>query len=414
MIFLNRNKFFKRYLPLILSVVLLVAAFGTYFVLNQSKQASASWFSSSQGTWNYRQKITINHKMVNQATGTTTPLLNFPILVSLPANALTKSVNNGGHVGLDSGYDIVFTSGDGKTKLAHEIESYASTTGAIIAWVKIPSLSSKTDTTIYMYYGNASESGNEQNATAVWSNSFADVYHLASSAAPIDSTGTSNGTNHSTTNTTGQIGGAAAFTSTQYIDAGSLGTFGSQRNNPFTVSMWVYTITSSSQENILGSVDNNGNGQNQLQIKVNSKSDGGLLAGSVRVINSSNDASPKQVAGATDANSFSANSWHNISAVVTSASNTIVIYVDGIAQPVIYRTQTTPASFSNFSTNTMFVGATNSAGSVSGNFSGNLDEVKFSTTARSPDWIKTEYNNQSSPSTFETFRRGGDTAERAN
>ena len=31
-------------------------------------------------------------------------------------------MNNGGHVGLDTGYDIVFTSGDGKTKYAHEIE----------------------------------------------------------------------------------------------------------------------------------------------------------------------------------------------------------------------------------------------------------------------------------------------------
>jgi len=47
-----------------------------------------------------------------------------------------KAHCNGGHVGLDTGYDIVFTSGDGKTKYAHEIESY-------------------------------SETGNEQNATGV-------------------------------------------------------------------------------------------------------------------------------------------------------------------------------------------------------------------------------------------------------
>jgi hypothetical protein len=31
-----------------------------------------------------------------------------------------------------------------------------------------------------------------------------------------------------------------------------------------------------------------------------------------------------------------------------------------------------------------------------------LDEVRTSTTARSADWIKTVYNNQSSPSTFYT------------
>jgi RHS repeat-associated protein len=33
-------------------------------------------------------------------------------------------------------------------------------------------------------------------------------------------------------------------------------------------------------------------------------------------------------------------------------------------------------------------------------FNGNIDEVRSSKTARSADWIKTEYNNQKSPSTF--------------
>ncbi len=36
-------------------------------------------------------------------------------------------------------------------------------------------------------------------------------------------------------------------------------------------------------------------------------------------------------------------------------------------------------------------------------FNGNLDEVSVSNIAQSGDWIKTEYNNQGSPSTFYTF-----------
>ena len=119
--------------------VLLVLVATSIVVLPSLTQAS--WFGQGGGAtrvWNYRQKIVINHKMVSPVGKST--LTNFPVEISIPANALTKSMNNGGHVGLDSGYDIVFTSGDGKTKYAHEIESYASTTGAIIAWVKIPSV----------------------------------------------------------------------------------------------------------------------------------------------------------------------------------------------------------------------------------------------------------------------------------
>jgi hypothetical protein len=38
---------------------------------------------------------------------------------------------------------------------------------------------------------------------------------------------------------------------------------------------------------------------------------------------------------------------------------------------------------------------------------GDIDEFRISTLVRSADWIKTEYNNQSSPSTFETFGSEG-------
>ena len=58
-----------------------------------------------------------------------------------------------------TGNDILFTSSDGVTKLAHEIEIYTSATGRLTAWVKVPTLSTSADTVIYMYYGNASANG---------------------------------------------------------------------------------------------------------------------------------------------------------------------------------------------------------------------------------------------------------------
>ena len=53
----------------------------------------------------------------------------------------------------DDGGDIYFTSSGGSTKLSHEIEKFDSSTGNLVAWVKVPNLSSSTDTILYMYYG---------------------------------------------------------------------------------------------------------------------------------------------------------------------------------------------------------------------------------------------------------------------
>ncbi|MCL5667080.1 MAG: hypothetical protein M1383_04910 [Patescibacteria group bacterium] len=66
MSFIARNKFLNKYLPLILSAILLVTAYGAYFVAQKSKTAESAWFTSSStaGTWNYRQRIVIDHTKV--------------------------------------------------------------------------------------------------------------------------------------------------------------------------------------------------------------------------------------------------------------------------------------------------------------------------------------------------------------
>ena len=64
------------------------------------------------------------------------------------------------------GSDIVFTAGDGVTKVSHEIESYNSATGQLTAWVNVPAVSPSADTVIYLYYGNSS-APNQQNAAGM-------------------------------------------------------------------------------------------------------------------------------------------------------------------------------------------------------------------------------------------------------
>ena len=104
-------------------------------------------------------------------------ITNFPMLFSVTDSNL-KSTGNGGYVGKSDGTDIFFTASDGSTKLNHELESYNASTGPVIAWVQIPSLSPTSDTTIYVYYGNSSAS-DQQNKTGVWDSNYKGCLALA-------------------------------------------------------------------------------------------------------------------------------------------------------------------------------------------------------------------------------------------
>ena len=66
--------------------------------------------------------------------------------------------------------------------LSHEIERYGSATGALVAWVKVPSLPSATDTVLFMYYSNGSATS-QQDATNVWDSNYKAVWHLKENAA---------------------------------------------------------------------------------------------------------------------------------------------------------------------------------------------------------------------------------------
>ena len=50
------------------------------------------------------------------------------------------------------GRDFVFTQSDGLTELSHEIEKFDNTTGEVIAWVKLPTMSASSTTEMYIYY----------------------------------------------------------------------------------------------------------------------------------------------------------------------------------------------------------------------------------------------------------------------
>jgi hypothetical protein len=188
----------------------------------------SDWYNAS---WIFRKKITIDHTKVGDN------LTDFPVLVSLNSDAdLASDARN-------DGYDILFTSANGTTKLNHEIEQFDGNTGKLIAWVGVTSLSSSADTIIYMYYGNPS-SADQQNPTGVWNSSYQAVWHLketsgGSGAMKDSTTNANNGTdvNSPTLGAAGKIGNGTGFDGTNdYIRVGDAASL--DLSGDFTVQLW--------------------------------------------------------------------------------------------------------------------------------------------------------------------------------
>ena len=176
-----------------------------------------NWYNNN---WKYRKKITIDNTKVDAT------LTDFPVLVSLTTDDNLK--NNA----RSDGFDILFTLSDGETKLKHEIEKYTNGIGRLISWVELPSVSSSTDTDIYMYYGYSS-AGDQSDAANVWDSNYKMVQHMkdATTSTILDSTannndGTKKAANEPIVTTSGKIGDAQVFDGTDdYIkinDAASL------------------------------------------------------------------------------------------------------------------------------------------------------------------------------------------------
>jgi len=104
-------------------------------------------------------------------------LVGFPFLIEIANDAKLKHKTYGGSVENINGYDIIFKDAM-HNPLAHELEYYDGSTGSLIAWVKIPTLSILTNTIIYMEYGDPGISGPTENKVAVWDSHFKGVYHL--------------------------------------------------------------------------------------------------------------------------------------------------------------------------------------------------------------------------------------------
>ncbi len=332
--------------------------------------------------YDYTSPVTIDHTKV-PSTQT-----DFPVLVSI-TDARFKDVAHSGHVQNTSGYDIRPFSDTGcQFPLTFELERYNGSTGEVVMWVKISSLSSSSDTVIYLGYGNSSINTDGSSAST-WSNGFLGVYHLKDGTTlnVNSATGSNNGTNHSATAVAGQIDGAGGFVSasTQYIDLST-----GIAPGKITLSAWVKATSFPNAYNGV-IVRSNAAYTSYAMLFVNS---GGKL--SCYAYRSGGSAGLNY--DGTGSHTLSSGTWYYLTMTYTGdTSGVLTGYVNAASDAT---TGSTLADLA-ITAGTTHIG--NDTNTVSRGWNGTLDEARVSSVDRSANWITTEYNNQNDPSTFETL-----------
>jgi len=327
-----------------------------YITMTGNKVVTAVFVWTQTNWWNpewkYRRTVTIDRTKVSG------DLTDFPILIEITDASLAQRAQSDGD-------DIVFTDTN-NVKLSHEIELYDSTTGHLIAWVKVPYLSSTTDTVLYIYYGNPS-CGNQQDPMGVWDANYKLVMHLDEEAGILyDSTENgNNGTPYGSLaqGATGYIGKSVEFNG-GYIQLPRIMTTETQ----FTFSAWIYP-RSGSRYVICEWLSYQGA---FLQVS----SDGRYIEFYINNV-------------IVSSTSITLNNWYYI--VGTYDGTTARLYVNN----------RTPTSKST--SNPIWPSQNTYIGDRSDHvrkFYGFIDEVRISNIARSAAWILTEYNNQLNPATF--------------
>ncbi|KPK38533.1 MAG: hypothetical protein AMJ69_08220, partial [Gammaproteobacteria bacterium SG8_47] len=334
--------------------------------------------------YSYSKSITIDHTKVGNA-GAPATLSSFPMLYKVTDPDL-RTTANGGHVTSASGFDIIFKDSGGTT-LDHEIEKYVPTTGELVAWVRVPTLNTQTsgsNTVITIYYGDSSVVTSQENATGVWDSNFVGIWHLK------ESSGTGSYLLNSKQNAYHGDPSGSSFLANAKIAGGQQGGVIDMDNGntllggdtAFTLSFWGYPNYASdsawqsdgerwffTSDSIWGwriarrSYDPAGTGWIQADVR---------LSSGTNYLN--------------DAGNLLRAQWNHF--VINYDGAALRLYINGglASQSTGYTGQALNAN------TTWPVFELGDPGSP--NY---IDEFRYSRSARSAHWVKTEYNNQNAP-----------------
>jgi signal peptidase I len=337
----------------------------------EDRTGGTGWYSAAP--WTRRIAVTVPAGRVGA------DLIDFPLLVSVTNADLAASARS-------DGADIRFTAADGVTPLAHEIESWNAGTGAVEAWVRVPTLSSTTATSVYLYYG-APDAPAQDDVRGTWPQSIEAVWHMASdpagSAPQVDDSsannhdGISSGAMTSGDLVAGRVGGAAALDGAN--DLFEVDAFDLPGAGAVTLSGWVNLDSYVSDGRIVTKADTALARIFELAVQTD---------GALRARLSLDGSTTELIAGV---GTVGLGAWHHLAA--TWDGTTLRGFVDGTergstpAAGILDTDPTMPVTLGNVAT-------------ADRQLDGRLDEVRVEKTARSSAWLAGAESNQRAPGAF--------------
>ena len=322
-------------------------------------------------------------------TGSST-LKEFPVLVDLNESSISgfayNSFLDSDADGIRDGGDLRFFASNGK-ELPYEIADW-NVTGTSNIWVKVPSISG-TNTVVTAAWGKSGTEVTPDYATddPVWAENFGGVWHFSSESTLFPDS--SPNSNHATRNSvavsnSSQIGRGASFTGTEFADVAFSESLNTEN---FTISIWAKRASGS------------GTGY-RSPFTARQDQGSGLTYGFMVYSQAGNYRfwTGKGVSGG---------SWHT-SPTVSHSDNTwdhIAITHDGSSKKIWKNGSLSNTASGNplYGENFLYglrIGAGANENPTGEYFwSGELDEMRHSSVARSADWIEAEFDNQKSSGT---------------
>lgn len=338
----------------------------------------AAWYSNG---WAYRAEVRVLHSKVDA------DLSNFPTYINLADFGSGHGIWS--HV-LSTGADLRITSSDGTTEIPIEVVVIDTSAKTGEVHFKASSLANSSNSSFYLYYGNGDASAYAASATYgrqnVWDSNYKGVYHLSEvpTGTLTDSTAqgnnlTSEGSMTSGDLITGKLGKAIDFDGNdRLLSNNNTGISGGGNR---TMSVWVN--------------QQSGNADADTVVHIGTTT-ANLGYGIVRGVAGGGKWSiwthtgPSDVVGTHDSNT-DIGTFKYLLATYTPTTDTLYYEGASDASNVLGVLNTTASK--------IYIG-----GSAGGHYLiSYIDEVRLSNVVRATTWISTEYNNQSSSSTFYTI-----------
>jgi len=342
-------------------------------------------------------------------------LSNFPVLFTednLPSEMFDA---DGANPAQNGGGDIRFSSDEaGTTELAFEIVDFTTNNnpalGTAQIWVKVPSLDDTTDTTIYVWYGHSTATAYDADETYgsqnVWRTEYKSVWHVEETGD-----GTAGEYKDSTVNAHNAQGGggtagripsvdsSGAIENAQTFDGSNdwIDTNESSDYNPgtgnFSAGVWFKTSRTTAQTNSEMSAMmklHNADPYPGWKLSMAMPGGGGTTG---KVFANVRDASTNK-ATVFSSSTYNDGAWYHYWMVRNG--DDLYTYINGVQVGTIdgcSSINATNATDMRIGTNVI---------DTNDMWDGSLDEIRYYAGILTADWLVTEYNNQSDPSSFAT------------